>query len=56
MKKRGLQLTGRQKYYFLMFAFFIFPNFNRLLSKISWKNPPLYNFKNSYEVLYVTNF
>ena len=38
MKKFGLRLTSCQKYYILIFAFFIFPNFKSLLSKILWNN------------------
>ena len=38
MKKFGLRLTGCLKCYFLIFVFFIFPNFKWLLSKILWKN------------------
>ena len=33
-KMFGLQLVGRQKGYFLVFAFSLFPNFKLLLSKI----------------------
>ena len=39
----GLRLTGRRKYYFLIFAFFIFSNFKWLLSKIFWKTILFYN-------------
>ena len=33
MKKFGLRLTGRQKCFFLFFAFSLYPNFRWLLSK-----------------------
>ena len=38
MKKFGLRLMVCWKCYFLIFAFFIFPNFKWLLPKILWKN------------------
>ena len=52
-KSLGLQLTGRRKCYFLIFVFFIFPNFEWLLSKILWKNHPSFkmNLDGSYESL-----
>ena len=34
VKKFGLRLVGRQKWYFLFFAFFSYPNFKNLSSKI----------------------
>ena len=50
MKKFGLRLTGRRKWYFLIFAFSLYPNFKLLLSKIlKWILRVLSNF------YYVTN-
>ena len=36
MKKFGLRLTSRRKWYFVIFAFSLYPNFKWLLSKTLW--------------------
>ena len=48
VKKFGLQQTGCQKCYFLVFAFFIFPNLKWLSSKPYFVKM---NFEDAYEVL-----
>ena len=40
VKKFGLLLTSFRRYYFLILAFFMFPNFKWLLSKILWNYHP----------------
>ena len=53
VQKFCLQLTGCRKCYFLIFSFFHFSDFKKLLSKILWQNHPFFimDFECSYEVL-----
>ena len=39
-KKFWFAINGLWKWWFLIFAFFVFPNFKWLLPKILWKNHP----------------
>ena len=57
MKKFGLRLTGHRKWYFLIFAIFVFPNFKLVLLKFFGKAIPfLMDFESSYAVLLRHNY